>query len=165
MRKRLLTQLAYPTQEHLHTKMFRSAPHPASQADSISDRLLGIAPNLAKVVDLVSGMYESKREVDTSLVRILQLWCDHRDSDPAVRQSFTDAVRYLEFLLSLREKVTERDEGPVAAYRVTLPIDFGDGVLHPSGDIVRLSLAKASQHSHALIAVEDAEPTSERKLA
>jgi hypothetical protein len=36
----LLTQPAYPTPEHFHTKLFPSAPHPDRQTESISDRLL-----------------------------------------------------------------------------------------------------------------------------
>ncbi len=42
MRKRLLTQPAYPTPEHFHTEMFPCALHTDRQTESISDRLLGV---------------------------------------------------------------------------------------------------------------------------
>jgi len=126
--------------------------------------ILGIAPNLAKLLQLVSGLYESKREVDASLVRILQLWCgNHRDSDPAVRQCFAEAAQYLEFLL--RTKTAQDVGGPVFDYSVILPVDFGDGKLHARGEILRLDFETARRHSDALRRVEEAEPASEQKLA
>lgn len=40
-------------------------------------------------------------------------------------------------------------------YRVTLPIDLGDGVVHNFGEVLALELEQAAQYSHALIALEE----------
>src|ERR1017187_4126473 len=80
----------------------------AGSALPLWETIPGIAPNLAKLLELVSALYAGQREVDASLVRILQLWCHHRDSDPVVRQCFADTAQYLEFLL--KTKVTQSEE-------------------------------------------------------
>jgi transcriptional regulator with XRE-family HTH domain len=40
------------------------------------------------------------------------------------------------------------------SYRLTLPIDLGDGVVHQPGELIDLDLATAKLYSHALIRVE-----------
>ncbi len=44
-------------------------------------------------------------------------------------------------------------------FRVTLPIDLGDGVVHQYGEIVELTAEQAVDYSHALIACKDEELT------
>lgn len=39
-------------------------------------------------------------------------------------------------------------------FRITLPVDFGDGHVHQPGDIVELDVEQAKLYGHALIAVE-----------
>lgn len=39
-------------------------------------------------------------------------------------------------------------------YRVALPVDFGDGVVHQPGEIVALDASKAKEYAHALRVVE-----------
>lgn len=46
-------------------------------------------------------------------------------------------------------------------YRVTLPIDLTDGVVHQAGEIVELDLETATAYRHALIAVP--QPKTEDK--
>ena len=55
--------------------------------------------------------------------------------------------------------------GPTAEYRLTLPLDFGDGVRHAAGDVVELDLATALQYKEGLIAIGNTEQASEKKLA
>jgi hypothetical protein len=40
-------------------------------------------------------------------------------------------------------------------YRVTLPVDFGDGVIHQHGETVELEMETAKAYAHALIAVAE----------
>ena len=83
---------------------------PAEPADAtehgVWDAIRERTPHLAELVRAVSQLCERKKEVDPSLVKILRLWLLSDDSDPAVRQRFTDAATYLE--VGLASKV-ERD--------------------------------------------------------
>jgi hypothetical protein len=40
-------------------------------------------------------------------------------------------------------------------FRVTLPLDFGDGTIHQPGETVELDTDKAKLYSHALIALAE----------
>jgi transcriptional regulator with XRE-family HTH domain len=53
-----------------------------------------------------------------------------------------------------------------ARYRVILPVELGDGLVHQPGEIVTLDLPTAKEHCHALLSVEEgAEHSSNKKLA
>lgn len=118
-------------------------------------------------------------EVDESLNTVLSTWLMSEHSPDRPRY-FRDAARFLEIglvpgagetneplLRALNEagltgKRTDQaqDEGqrPGAgirrSYRVTLPVDLGDGIVHPQGEMIDLDLATAKLHARALIEVE-----------
>jgi hypothetical protein len=102
---------------------------------------------------------QEKRGIDESLNRILELWFTYT-ADPGIGRYFDDAARFLEIGLLSRSK-TQPDR-----YRVVAPVSFGDGLLHPPGEIVTLDLDTAREYSHSLQRVEESgEESQEKKLA
>jgi transcriptional regulator with XRE-family HTH domain len=137
-------------------------PPPTPPHTGIWHEFSDLWPNLAESLKAMDELCARRREVDPSLAQFMRLWLTNNDMDPNVRQCFSDAVRYLEFLLATKVQPhssstvveTATDAGPRSSYRVTLPIDLGDGVMHQPGELIDLDLATAKLYSHALIRVE-----------
>jgi hypothetical protein len=114
--------------------------------------------------------------VDESLNRILALWIESAHHTWAHR-CFADAARFLEVAIITGEaKMNESPAPPLkqspsdrgAAYRVTLPLDFGDGVLHAPGETVLLDMYTAKKFSTGLLRIEQSSEASvdtKKKLA
>jgi transcriptional regulator with XRE-family HTH domain len=122
-------------------------------------------PNLARFAYLAPRILLARKEIDESLNTILRLWLAHNDEDPVVRQCFCDAAQYLELLLEA--KVVLRAGRSRGKYRVIMPVDVGDGMIHQFGEIIELDLNTAIEYAHALITVEEEHQAeaSNKKLA
>jgi transcriptional regulator with XRE-family HTH domain len=61
-----------------------------------------LMPNFVELLDVFDELCNRHREVDPSLPKILRLWLEHDDTDPAVRERFADAAKFLEVGLSAK---------------------------------------------------------------
>jgi hypothetical protein len=127
---------------------------------------LGIAPNLAALLDLVSQLYNRKREVDASLVKIVRLWLCFPDSDPTVRQCFADTAQYLNLMLLAKAGKAQANLAR-EKYRVIRAVDVGDGVVHQAGEIIDLDSNTWIRYAYALAPVGEycEAEASNKKLA
>lgn len=137
-------------------------------------------PERGRFVHLTNEIIAEGKEVDESLNTILSIWSSS-SANPDRLRYFKDAARFLEIGLVpgdgetiaplvdvLREagftgshndeptidQQRTPDAGRQATYRVTLPIDLGDGVVHQPGEEIDLDLVTANLYPHALIRVE-----------
>jgi transcriptional regulator with XRE-family HTH domain len=93
---------------HQVRPLWGSLPTNPPTADSgIWDQFREFTPNLAKLVKAMSQLCDRRREVDVSLIHILDLWLSHDDMDPAIRQCFADAAKYLDVALTARTGILE----------------------------------------------------------
>jgi len=122
----------------------------------------GELPDLARFGYLASLIISADREVDSSLIKILELWLA-KASTPTAVDYFREAAYFLEVALG---RVSQYQSGELRAkFRVTQPVDFGDGFTHRAGDILELSLPVASMFPHALVRIAEEEQASIKKLA
>lgn len=68
-------------------------------------------PHLGQLSDVTSALIGRGSEVDPSIVKILRLWADSDTADPAVRECFGDAAKYLEVALAANSPRGRRRRG------------------------------------------------------
>jgi transcriptional regulator with XRE-family HTH domain len=107
-----LRRMNYSTQP-----LWGNLPPPPPKADSgVWNEFECLTPNLAELLRAVDELCTRRREIDSSLGRIVRLWLAH-DADPRVFQCFSETVQYLEFLLATKLGKTspgsETQETPV----------------------------------------------------
>lgn len=137
-------------------------------------------PERGRFVQLTSDIIAEGKEVDESLNTILSIWSSS-SANPDRLRYFKDAARFLEIGLvpgagetieplvdALREADftgSHNDEPTMdeqrtpdacsrSSYRVILPVDLGDAVVHQPGEVINLDLVTANLYSHALMRIE-----------
>ncbi|MGD0669534.1 MAG: helix-turn-helix domain-containing protein [Bryobacteraceae bacterium] len=140
-----------PVEEH---DALREAAAMISESEALSRELKILAdarPNLARFAYLAPTILHAQKEIDASLNTILKLWLSTPDFPEKV-QCFRDSARFLEIAIG---RAVLDSPGEKQKYKVLLPVDFGDGVRHRTGEIVDLTVTAAKHYSHALRSIED----------
>jgi transcriptional regulator with XRE-family HTH domain len=97
--------------------LWGSTHPPHAPSEGFWDEFREFAPNLAELLKAVSELCDRRREIDSSLVRILRLWLSADDSDPNIRQRFADAAKYIEVGIAMKENNKPAETKPTRRKR------------------------------------------------
>jgi transcriptional regulator with XRE-family HTH domain len=71
---------------------------PLTNSLSFQERL----PHFFRLMKVMNKFHSREREIDPALPHILELWLEYDDTDPAVRECFADAAKYLDVALAAK---------------------------------------------------------------